>query len=84
MFWAPLGRLFHTAPFDLPIVFALGAVGSLVLWVEELRKWIVRRQGGGADPGNTRVARAPSGVIHDGRTSGAANSRTRSNVPARS
>ena len=85
MFWAPLGRFFHTVPFDVPIVLALGAVGSLVLWVEELRKWIVRRQGdGGADPGKTRVARAPSGAIHDGRNSGAANSRTRSKVPARS
>ena len=85
VFWAPLGRFFHTVPFELPIVFALGAAGSLVLWVEELRKWIVRRQGdGGAAPGKTRVARSPSGVIHVGRTSGAANSRTRSNVPARS
>jgi Ca2+-transporting ATPase len=44
VYWAPLGRLFHTTPFGLPVAIALGAVASLVLWVEELRKWIARRR----------------------------------------
>jgi hypothetical protein len=30
-------------PIDLFDVFAIGAVASLVLWVEELRKFTVRR-----------------------------------------
>jgi Ca2+-transporting ATPase len=42
VFWAPLGRLFHTVPFGLEQVLALGAVGSLVLWVEEARKLALR------------------------------------------
>ena len=44
IFWPPLGRVFHTVPFSLQEVVALGAVGSLVLWVEELRKLVVRRR----------------------------------------
>jgi Ca2+-transporting ATPase len=50
VFWAPLGRIFHTVPFGLREVVALGLVGSLVLWVEELRKFVARRRGrrGGA------------------------------------
>ena len=50
VFWAPLGRIFHTVPFGLREVVALGVVGSLVLWVEELRKFVARRRGrrGGA------------------------------------
>jgi Ca2+-transporting ATPase len=44
VFWKPLGRVFHTVPFSVVQVGALGAVGSLVLWVEELRKLIVRRR----------------------------------------
>jgi magnesium-transporting ATPase (P-type) len=44
VFWKPLGRVFHTVPFSLAVVAVLGAVGSLVLWVEELRKLIVRRR----------------------------------------
>jgi len=47
VFWAPLGRIFYTVPFGLPEVFALGVVGSLVLWVEELRKLVARRRGRG-------------------------------------
>jgi len=42
VFWPPLGRVFHTVPFSLKEVFAIGAVASLVLWVEELRKLAVR------------------------------------------
>lgn len=44
IFWTPLGRVFHTVPFGLDIVLELGLVGSLVLWVEELRKLFVRRR----------------------------------------
>ncbi|HEU4430567.1 MAG TPA: HAD-IC family P-type ATPase [Myxococcota bacterium] len=42
VFWAPLGRLFQTVPFGPREVVALAVVGSLVLWVEEARKWAVR------------------------------------------
>lgn len=42
IFFRPLGEVFHTVPIDLFEVFAIGAVASLVLWVEELRKLIVR------------------------------------------
>ncbi|MDX2091573.1 MAG: HAD-IC family P-type ATPase [Kofleriaceae bacterium] len=43
VFWGPLNHVLHTVPFDLDIVIELGLVGSTVLWVEELRKWRVRR-----------------------------------------
>jgi magnesium-transporting ATPase (P-type) len=46
VFWSPLGRVFHTVPFGWREAVALGVVGSLVLWVEELRKWLVRRRAG--------------------------------------
>jgi len=42
VFWSPLGRVFRTVPFSLKEVVALGVVGSLVLWLEELRKIVVR------------------------------------------
>jgi Ca2+-transporting ATPase len=44
VFWSPLGRWFHTVPFSLREVIALGLVGSLVLWVEEARKLFLRRR----------------------------------------
>ena len=44
IFFRPLGEVFHTVPIDLFEVFAIGAVASLVLWVEELRKLAVRAQ----------------------------------------
>jgi Ca2+-transporting ATPase len=44
VFWSPLGRVFHTVPLGLEGVVELGVVGSLVLWVEELRKLVVRRR----------------------------------------
>lgn len=44
VFWEPLGVVFHTTSFGLSEVVALGVVGSLVLWVEEARKWWVRRR----------------------------------------
>jgi Ca2+-transporting ATPase len=46
VFWTPLGRVFHTVPLGLGEVVALGAVGSLVLWAEELRKWLARAADG--------------------------------------
>jgi magnesium-transporting ATPase (P-type) len=36
--------IFHTVPFGLEQVIAIGAVGSLVLWVEEARKLVARRR----------------------------------------
>jgi magnesium-transporting ATPase (P-type) len=39
-----MNKIFHTVPIPLSEVFAIGAVGSVVLWVEELRKFIVRRR----------------------------------------
>jgi magnesium-transporting ATPase (P-type) len=44
VFWEPLGNVFRTVPIGLAQVFELAAVGSLVLWSEELRKLLVRRQ----------------------------------------
>jgi len=38
----PLGHIFHTVPLDVPDILALGVAGSLVLWVEELRKLVAR------------------------------------------
>jgi Ca2+-transporting ATPase len=47
VFLPPLNRVFHTVPFSLREVFAIGAVASLVLWVEEARKLVVRRREAG-------------------------------------
>ncbi|MBC7171824.1 MAG: HAD-IC family P-type ATPase, partial [Polyangiaceae bacterium] len=43
VYFRPLGNVFHTVPVSLEEAVAIGAVASLVLWVEELRKLIVRR-----------------------------------------
>lgn len=48
---ASMNRIFHTVPIPLADVFLLGLIGSSVLWIEELRKWLARRrldQGGGS------------------------------------
>jgi Ca2+-transporting ATPase len=42
VFWTPLGRIFHTVPIGAREIVALAIVGSLVLWVEELRKLFAR------------------------------------------
>ena len=42
VFFTPLAEVFHAVPFSLREVVALGAVASLVLWVEDLRKFFVR------------------------------------------
>jgi len=47
IFWAPLSAFFHTVAIGWREVFAIGAVASLVLWVEEARKLVVRRRRGG-------------------------------------
>jgi Ca2+-transporting ATPase len=43
IYTAPMNRLFHTVPIPLAHFFLIGAVASLVLWVEELRKLLARR-----------------------------------------
>jgi len=50
IFVRPFNDIFHTVPFGIEQVIAIGVVGSLVLWVEELRKLFVRR-GRAHDPG---------------------------------
>ncbi len=42
VFLPPLNRMFHTVPISFGEFLAIGAVASLVLWVEELRKLVVR------------------------------------------
>lgn len=39
----PLNRIFHTVPIPTTDFFLIGAVASLVLWTEEIRKFFVRR-----------------------------------------
>lgn len=44
IYWQPLADFFHTVPIDIQHFLTIGAVASLVLWVEEIRKFIRRRQ----------------------------------------
>jgi Ca2+-transporting ATPase len=44
VFWAPLGRWFHTVPIEPREVLVLGVLASAVLWAEEGRKLLVRRR----------------------------------------
>lgn len=44
VFWRPFGKYFHTVPMDIEIIPIIGLIGSSVLWVEEIRKAIVRRK----------------------------------------
>jgi Ca2+-transporting ATPase len=39
----PMNRVFHTVPIPLTNFFLIGAVASLVLWAEEIRKVFARR-----------------------------------------
>jgi Ca2+-transporting ATPase len=39
-----MNRIFHTAPISLTSFFLIGAAASLVLWVEEARKFLARRR----------------------------------------
>lgn len=49
IYTAPMNRIFHTAPISLASFFLNGAVASLVLWVEEMRKFFARRANGKAE-----------------------------------
>jgi magnesium-transporting ATPase (P-type) len=40
----PMNRIFHTVPIPLTDFFLIGAVASLVLWMEEIRKFFARRR----------------------------------------
>jgi Ca2+-transporting ATPase len=44
VFWTPLSNVFHTVAIGIREMLMLAAVGSSVLWVEELRKLIVRQR----------------------------------------
>jgi Ca2+-transporting ATPase len=44
IFFAPMNRVFHTVPISLTSFFLIGAAASLVLWVEETRKFFARRR----------------------------------------
>lgn len=44
IYTAPMNRIFHTVPIPLADVFLIGAVASLVLWAEEIRKFFARRR----------------------------------------
>ena len=39
-----MNKLFHTVPIPLADVFLIGAVASVVLWAEEVRKFFARRR----------------------------------------
>ncbi len=42
IYWPPLNQFFHTVPIDAEQFFEIGLVASLVLWAEEIRKFIAR------------------------------------------
>jgi Ca2+-transporting ATPase len=44
IFYRPLGDLFYTTPLTADTLIAIVALASLVLWIEELRKFVVRRR----------------------------------------
>jgi Ca2+-transporting ATPase len=44
IFLPPLNAVFHTVPIDIREMLGIGAAASLVLWVEETRKYVVRRR----------------------------------------
>ena len=44
IFLEPMQSLFHTAALPWSEALLIGAAGSLVLWAEELRKWLARRR----------------------------------------
>jgi calcium-translocating P-type ATPase len=59
LYWPPLNRLFHTVPMPLADLLPLLAIASSVLWVEELRKWIVRLQRGSPSQNSRATALPP-------------------------
>lgn len=52
VFAPPLNRIFHTVPLPIGEVVLIGLTASLVLWVEEFRKFWFRRQDSVAGPQN--------------------------------
>jgi Ca2+-transporting ATPase len=44
LWWTPMNTLFHTVPLAPAALWPLAAVASLVLWTEEGRKLLARRQ----------------------------------------
>jgi Ca2+-transporting ATPase len=44
LYLPPLGRIFRTVPLPAWELLAIAAVGSLVLWAEEIRKLLARRR----------------------------------------
>lgn len=42
IFYRPLGELFYTIPLSTNTLITIGLVASLVLWLEELRKFVMR------------------------------------------
>ncbi|MBL8842645.1 MAG: HAD-IC family P-type ATPase [Planctomycetes bacterium] len=51
VYWPPFARVLHTVPFGPGVALALAAVGSAVLWAEELRKlWVRKRRPLGTIP----------------------------------
>jgi Ca2+-transporting ATPase len=40
----PMNRVFHTVPIPISDFFLIGALASVVLWAEEIRKWMARRR----------------------------------------
>ncbi len=53
VFWRPLGQFFHTVPLGFSELAMLVVVGSLVLWVEEARKMLVRLRGRRSQSGSS-------------------------------
>ncbi len=49
LYWTPLAQIFHVVPLAAGELAAIVAVGSLVLWAEELRKALARRGEGRID-----------------------------------
>jgi magnesium-transporting ATPase (P-type) len=45
VYWPPMNTLFHTVPIPPGDLGVILAVASLVLWVEEVRKFVARRAG---------------------------------------
>jgi Ca2+-transporting ATPase len=44
IYWPPLSQFFHTTPIHMAQFFIIIAIGSFVLWAEELRKLLARRK----------------------------------------
>ena len=44
IYFKPLNAIFHTTPIPFVDALRIGAIASVVLWTEEIRKWIVRRR----------------------------------------